>query len=211
MKKRHRRWLHRLGFNHKNHLKGVYFDGHERKDVVRSRQEFVHTLLDLDRMTLVPEGIRTELEENEKPLIRVAHDESTFYANADQSRYWCDGQNQVLKQKSLGAAVMVSDFVDELNGYLAYEGEEARLLLETQKDGYFNNEMFLVQVEKAIDIFEKKYPHARGIFMFDNAPSHRKYPEDGLNVDRMNVGPGGKQAVMRDTTWNGEIQKNDIG
>ena len=43
--------------------------------------------------------------------------------------------------------------------------------------------------------------------MFDNASSHRKYPEDGLNVDRMNVGPGGKQAVMRNTTWNGEIQK----
>jgi hypothetical protein len=40
-----------------------------------------------------------------------------------------------------------------------------------------------------------------------HAPSHRKYPEDGLNVDRMNVGPGGKQAVLRDTTWNGETQK----
>ena len=102
---------------------------------------------------------------------------------------------------------MVSDFVDELNGYLAYEGEEARVLLEMQKDGYFNNKMFLVQVEKAIDIFEKKYPHTRGIFMFDNAPSHRKYLEGGLSVDRMNVGPGGKQAVMQDTTWNGEIQK----
>ena len=95
-------------------------------------------------MTLVPEGVRPELEENEKPLIRVAHNESMFYANADQSRYWCDGQNQVLKQKSLGAAIMVSDFVDELNGYFAYEGEEARVLLETQKDGYFNNKMFLV-------------------------------------------------------------------
>ena len=41
--------------------------------------------------------------------------------------------------------------------------------------------------------------------MFDNTPSHRKYPEDGLNVDRTNVGPGGKQAVMWDATWNGEI------
>ena len=84
------------------------------------------------------------------------------------------------------------------------------MLLEAQKDGYFNNKVFVVQVEKGIDMFEKKYQHARGMFMFDNAPPHRKYPE-GLNVDRMNVGPGGKQAVMQDTTWNGEIQKNDIG
>ena len=144
-------------------------------------------------MTLVPEGIRPEFEDNEKHLIHVAHDESTFYSNADQSRYWCDGHNQVLKQKSLGASIMVSDFVDELNGYLQHEGEEARLLLETQKDVYFNSDTFLVEVDKAIDIFEKKYPYALVIFMFDNAPSHRKYPEDGLNVNRINIGPGGKQ------------------
>ena len=91
-------------------------------------------LAELDHKILTPEGIRIELKGNIKPLIRVAHDESTFYANADQSRYWCDGNNQVLKQKSLSASIMVSDFVDELNGYLEHEGEEARLLLETQKD-----------------------------------------------------------------------------
>ena len=43
--------------------------------------------------------------------------------------------------------------------------------------------------------------------MFDNAPSHKKYPPDGLSVGNMNVYPGGKQAVMRDTEWNGEVQK----
>ena len=56
--------------------------------------------------------------------------------------------------------------------------------------------MFLDEVNKAIEIFDKKYPHARAIFMFDNAPSHCKYPADGLNVDRINVGPGGKQAIL---------------
>ena len=34
--------------------------------------------------------------------------------------------------------------------------------------------------------------------MFDNAPSH-KYPDDGLNANAMNVHPGGKQPVMRNT------------
>ena len=28
------RWLHRLGFSHTHHQKGVYLDGHERDDVV---------------------------------------------------------------------------------------------------------------------------------------------------------------------------------
>ena len=46
-----------------------------------------------------------------------------------------------------------------------------------------------------------------GIFLFDNAPSHTKMPNDALNVNAMNVHPGGKQPVMRDTMWAGDIQK----
>ena len=29
---------------------------------------------------------------------------------------------------------------------------------------------------------------------------------NSLNVNRMNVGPGGKQAIMKDTVWNGKVQ-----
>ena len=32
-------------------------------------------------------------------------------------------------------------------------------------------------------------------------------PEDCINVDRMNVSDGGKQPFLRDTEWNGQIQK----
>ena len=93
-----------------------------------------------------------------RPVIRVFHDESTFYANADQSFHWTDGSKQALKQKSLGQAIMVSDFLDEVSGLLEFEGEKARLLLEHQTDGYFNNDMLLTQVSKVISIFEQKYP-----------------------------------------------------
>ena len=48
-------------------------------------------------------------------------------------------------------------------------------------------------MEKAVDKFERVHPDARGIFIFDNAPSHRKMADDTLNGDKMNVGPGGKQ------------------
>ena len=132
---------------------------------------------------------------NEKPLIIVHHDESTFYANADQSCYWADDSVTILKQKSLGQSIVVSDFIEECsNDYLEYDGEQARLLLETQTEGYFDSPKFLKQVSKAIDIFEHKHPHAQGVFIFDNAPCHRKCSEDSLNVNRMNVGPGGKTA-----------------
>jgi hypothetical protein len=57
----------------------------------------------------------------------VFHDESTFHANADQSFHWSDGSNQALKQKSLGQAVMISEIIDEVDGYLKFGEEEARL------------------------------------------------------------------------------------
>ena len=64
------------------------------------------------------------------PVIRIYHDESTYYANADQSFHWTDGTKQVLKQKSLGQAIMVSDFVEEVGGMLECDGEKATFLLE---------------------------------------------------------------------------------
>ena len=75
------------------------------------------------------------------------------------------------------------------------------------KQGIFTNELLLRQVQKTIDIFERVHPEARGIFLFDNAPSHRKIADDALNADRKNVDPGRKQPRMRHTVFNGWIQK----
>ena len=61
-----------------------------------------------------------------------------------QSHYWADDHVAVLKQKSLGQAIMVSDFIEEETAdYLLHNGREARLLLETQQDGYFDSDKFL--------------------------------------------------------------------
>ena len=51
--------------------------------------------------------------DGDNKYIRVCHDESTFYSNADQTRFWNDGQSQVLRQKALGSSIMVSDFIVE--------------------------------------------------------------------------------------------------
>ena len=85
---------------------------------------------------------------------------------------------------------MVSDFVDEVGGFMRTQTKEACLLLEVSKDGYFNNDHLLEQVERTITIFEEIHPHARGLFLFDNAPSNKKMAENALNVERMNVNPG---------------------
>ena len=159
-----RLWLRSLGFAQKYHKKGVYFDGHERQDVVEYRAQFVQQLNELDRRCIY-DGHEPQLMEGEKPLVQIHHDESTFYANADQGHYWADDHVAILKQKSLGQAIMVSDFVEEATGnYLRHDGKEARLLLETQQDGYFDSEKFLAQVDNAVNIFEEKFPHAQALF-----------------------------------------------
>lgn len=213
-------WLHEMGFSYQQFNKGIYFDGHEREDVVEHRKKYLATLATLKpRFLTSPTQLPVSTSHHYAPsqphalvsspqhIIRVFHDESTFYANADQSLYWSDGSTQALKQKSLGQAVMVSDFIDEVNGYLKFEDTEARLYLEHQSEGYFTNDMFVDQVSQAISIFEKKYPGVIGLFIFDNAPSHCKKPDDCLNPDKMNVSNGGKQPFMRDTMWNSSIQK----
>ena len=93
-----RRWLHTLGFKQVNHHKGVYFDGHERDDVVEYRAKFVETLGNLDRRFDFDEHV-PNLREGEKPLVLIHHDESTFYANADQSYYWSDGSSAYSQTK----------------------------------------------------------------------------------------------------------------
>ena len=158
-----RKQLHKMGFPYCQSSKGVYFYGHEREDVVKDRREY----LDVTPSECPPPTISTS-----PPIIRVFHDELTFHANSNQSFRLSNGSNQALKQKSLGQAVMVSDFIDGVDGYLTFEEEEARLYLEHQTEGYFTNDMFLDQVGKAVDSFESMYPGAVGMFIVDNAPSH---------------------------------------
>ena len=68
-------------------------------------------------------------------------------------------------QKSLGQAVMVSDFIDEVDGYLKCGNEEARLYLGHQSEGYFTNDLFVDQVCKAMNIFKRKYPGCSYLIM----------------------------------------------
>ena len=57
-------------------------------------------------------GYTTCIPPNEKPLIVVHYDKSTFYANADQAFYWSHGSGAILKQKSLGQSIMISYFIE---------------------------------------------------------------------------------------------------
>ncbi len=137
-------WLHEMGFSYHQHTKGVYFDGHEREDVVADRKAYLDTLQSLGSHMWTFNSPSPDPAIH--PVIRIYHDETTYYANAYQSFHWTDGSNQVLKQKSLGQAIMVSDFVEEVGGMLECDGEKATLFLEHQSEDYFTNDMLISQV-----------------------------------------------------------------
>jgi hypothetical protein len=48
-----RRWLKKLGFVYSRFTKGIYFDGHERSDVVEYRQKFLEDMMQLSIIILL--------------------------------------------------------------------------------------------------------------------------------------------------------------
>jgi len=68
------------------------------------------------------------------------------------------------------------DLTIHKEGKLTFSNSEAQIVFKAGKgqDGYFTAEDLLVQVAKAVDIFESRTNRtATGLFMFDNAPSHQ--------------------------------------
>ena len=54
----------------------------------------------------------------------MMNDESTFHSNEDQGWVWAEQWSQQIKPKGQGRGIMVSDFIDEYNGYLQLTDEE---------------------------------------------------------------------------------------
>lgn len=91
-----RKWLKKLGFKHCRFTKGVFFDGHEREDVVDYRNtDFIPKWLEFrDRMVRfnkdglwsLPPGCVKGSDGNyyvngKRPVVLVTYDESIFYEN----------------------------------------------------------------------------------------------------------------------------------
>ena len=62
----------------------------------------------------LPVGIEPRQERIDKTVI-FFHDESIYHVNEDQPSFWGDSNTHVLRPKSKGAGIMVSDFLEERN------------------------------------------------------------------------------------------------
>ena len=124
-----RKWLLELGFTVMEHKKGTYVDGHERPDVVQYRSKFLRLLCALgflnkhnaptpEAVDSLPSELECPSDEQVAKTVVIFHDESTFQENDDQTTFWGAKDIIFLRPKSKGAGIMVSDFIDEHNGYL---------------------------------------------------------------------------------------------
>ena len=222
-------WLRSLGYKYREVRKGVYRDGHERPDVISYRQNtFLPKLKELEhRMVQWEEDSQGQLQirypdpellgPNEKPLILITYDESTFDSNDGRHHLWGHNGNTILRKKSRGQGIMISDFLfpggrlqapewlptGDLPNYGEKEGQRISLYNETMKLEYGKGKWWegddLVEqvISLAIPIFESAFPQCQALFLFDNATSHAAYASDALLARSMNLRPGGQQSIMR--------------
>ena len=214
-----RRFLHSMGFKRiETGKKGVYVDGHEREDVRKYRAEYVKRIRSLEASHLpvpLPDDANPREEQPgyssqlhaAKKIVLIYHDETTFQTNDDEKWAWGEKGQIFLRKKGRGAGIMISDFIEEYDGYLRTTNNEARMKIEygAEKDGYWTGDKFLAQVKNAVSIAEEKYPRETHtvVWIFDHSSNHAARAKDALIASRMNVGPGKKQPRMRDTIWQG--------
>ena len=67
-------------------------------------------------------------------------------------------------------------------------------------DGYWTYQHMVLQLEDCVDVLNVKYPQYDFLFLFDHSCGHDRQREDGLNVEKMSKGFGGRaQRKMRET------------
>ena len=181
---------------------GSVCDGHEREDVVSFQQnKFPPSWYALEprmRSWQVVEGKLIEVlpcapGDSQCTVVIWFHDESTFYAHDRHKKGWGHmSETPTPQPKGEGPSLMVAHFVLADHGWLCSPDgtESARILFCPGKgrDGYFSNDETIRHIEKAMAILEKHYPNEDHVFIFDNAPTHMKQPEDSLSAQNMPKG-----------------------
>ncbi|KAF8478293.1 hypothetical protein JB92DRAFT_3134072 [Gautieria morchelliformis] len=193
-----RQWMHAMNYQYGKSANGMYVDGHEREDVVDYQTKvflpFWTSIEDqMVKWSNDNEPIDPQLPKlpQQKRIVLVTHDETTFYANDRRKTHWVHiSEKAEPVQKGEGASIMVSDFCSPDLGWLKSKdgSQQARVLFKAGKnrDGYFDCADLCSQTEKAIELFEDNFQGTEiDAFGFDNAMGHQKRADDALSARSM--------------------------
>jgi hypothetical protein len=154
--------LNILGYTFKQNRQDIYYDGHERPDVIKYRKKFLEEIFSYEKyMTTFDdetlEPIPPILGPDEKKIILVTHDECIFYSYDGKRGVWVRNGELPLKKKGNGRCIMVSEFLTEIGGRLCLSQDqivdnpdvpdEARTILKPGKnhEGYWKSDDLIDQ------------------------------------------------------------------
>jgi hypothetical protein len=122
-------WLHILGYTLACPKKGIYKDGHERRDVVVYRKEYTATLLSYKNREHSYTGTssdefvpRTNTTHSE--IIRIYHDECIYASSEGALSLWVPDGKDPLYKKPRGHIIMCSGFICRCHGMMRVPKEE---------------------------------------------------------------------------------------
>ncbi|KAG2221800.1 hypothetical protein INT45_013296 [Circinella minor] len=186
------RYMKEWGYSYKRHSKQIYVDGHERKDVVSYRQSWAKRMMGYKRQMETYSGDNEEivtppsLHSGQKQIVMVTHDESTFYANDGKQQTRVAEGETVLRKKTPGQSIMVSEFQCACHGTMRQSPAwMSRTLFEAggNREKWWTHEHMTHQLkEDAIPIFELLHPNSQALFIFDQSNNHNAYASNALRV-----------------------------
>ena len=133
-------WFEKLGWYMWEKKKGLYYDGHEREDVVKYRNRFVEALQPYQVRMETYSGDNMEtvhppvLQPGQKRVVMVVQDESIFHANDGRARVLVEKGHEPIQAKGEGASKMVSGFCCPCHGPLALTPDLAAIHPEVAKN-----------------------------------------------------------------------------
>ena len=157
-------------------------------------------------------------------IVHLGQDEAIFKQWARASKAWTFGGAFGLRKKTDGPGLMISAFQDEHRGFgLSISDEELQLVNANRagkfyfsdgkpkppltespgirtldygknKDGYWNYDMFALQVEDLLDVVNVVYEDQIVLIEVDHSSGHARARLGGLSVRSMGLKRGGMQA-----------------
>lgn len=220
------KYLYEWGYSYRKNKKTIFFDGHERPDVIKYREEWSARMIKYMERSEFYEGDNQEvilepvLEEGIKKIVFVTHDESTFYANDGKSDFWLLDDENYIRKKGQGSSIMISEFQCPCHGTMRSAGWTSRRVFEAGKgrEGWWTYKHMVEQLkDDAIKLFELLHPGCTAVFLFDNSSNHSAFAEDALVVNRMTLNekpwPETEEFQFKDTKvklTSGEIMKQSF-
>jgi hypothetical protein len=109
-------------------------------------------------------------------------------------------------KKGCGQLIHMLDFIKEENGQLIIHNKEGDVVKDVQHiiysrvggDAWWDYDQLLVQVDKAILIFEEAHPSYIILFVFDQSSAHASPRPDALHAFDINKLNGGRQKKQKD-------------